>query len=39
MLATVLFAELATTALLLRYVRALDRKLAAFHGSEPTETT
>jgi hypothetical protein len=32
MLATVIFAELATTGLLLRYVRALDRKLEAFHG-------
>ena len=31
-LATVIFAQLATTALLLRFVRALDRKLTAFHG-------
>lgn len=34
MFATVMFAELATTALLLRYVRALDRKLTAFHGEK-----
>ena len=31
-LTTVIFAQLATTALLLRFVRALDRKLTAFHG-------
>ena len=31
-LATVIFAELLVTALLLRFVRGLDRKLRAFHG-------
>lgn len=33
MLATVIFAQLGITALLLRFVRALDRKLLAFHGA------
>jgi hypothetical protein len=34
MLATVVFAELLVTALVIRFVRGLDAKLRAFHGSE-----
>lgn len=35
MLATVIFGQLAVTASLLRFVRALDRKLSAFHADRP----
>lgn len=36
MLAAVIFAQLGTTALLLRFVRALDRKLTSFHEGRAT---
>jgi hypothetical protein len=38
MFAIVIFAQLATTALVLRVVRALSRKLEAFHGERPAQS-